>query len=152
MLKVRIESGAMQTSLSLIEYAEQIDITDQQWYDDRFQRLMDLCSLCAIYVNDVYSFEKEYLEQNGDMSKMILNIVGFHVIKYKCSIEEAFERSLDIIRERESEYKTLADSLVNDDSLSDESKKFVECVTAVNGGNYGISIHCNRYNAIYENK
>ncbi|XP_037024969.1 uncharacterized protein LOC119066543 [Bradysia coprophila] len=150
--KVRLESGGMKTLFALIEYSEKIQLSDEVWHDDRIQRLMDLCNLCTIFVNDVYSFEKEYLEQNGNMTNMLVNIVGFHVLKYKCSIVEAFERSLNIIREYESEYKELADSLANDHNLGADGKKFVEGLTAVNAGNFALSIHCNRYNVIYETK
>lgn len=140
----------MRTVFTLIEYSNNVHIPDHLWYDDRVQRLMDLCNLTVICVNDVYSFEKELLEQNGDMARMIANTVGFHVLKYKCSVEEAFERSLAIVRQYEIEYKELADSLVNDQSISAECKSFIDGVTAVNAGIFGISISCNRYNAIYE--
>lgn len=136
----------MNTIFSLIEYSVEIFIPDHDWHDERIQRLMHLCNLSTIFVNDVYSFEKEYLEQNEDMSKLIVNIVGFHVLKYKCSIAEAMHRSLEIIKECERDYKQLADSLVEDDGLSVEIKTFVQCLTAVNGGNFGLSIYCDRYN------
>ncbi|XP_037049366.1 uncharacterized protein LOC119083687 [Bradysia coprophila] len=149
-VKTRLESGAVRTIIALIEYSEKIHISDELWYDDRIQRLMDLCNYCVVLINDVYSFEKEFLDQDKDMTKMVWNIVGFHVLKYNCSIEEAFGRSLDVIREYQSEYKELADSLINDHSLGAECKKFVDCVTAVNAGNFAVSLRCNRYNDIYE--
>jgi len=62
--QIRLDSGAMKTIFALIEYSENIYIPDLVWHDERIQRLMDLCNLSTIFVNDVYSFEKEYLEQN----------------------------------------------------------------------------------------
>lgn len=142
----------MKTIFVLIEYSENIYIPDQVWQDQRIQHLMDLCNLSTVFVNDVYSFEKEYLEQNQDMRKMIVTIVGFHVIKGKCSVEEAIVKSLHIIKNYESQYKELADSLINDEDISADTKKFIECVTAINGGNFALSIHTVRYNRIYVDK
>jgi len=142
----------MQTLFALIEYSEKIHISEQFWYDVRIQRLMEMCNLLVIYINDVYSFEKEMLEMNEDLSKMMLNIVAFHVLKYQCSVEEAFERSLAIIRDYESEYKELSDSIQNDPCISAECKTFVKSLTDVCAGNFGLCLHCNRFNAIYETK
>lgn len=140
----------MQLLLTLIEYSEQIYIPDQIWQDQRIQRLMELCNLCVSLANDVYSFEKEYVEQKEDMSNMNVNIVGFHVLKYKCSVTEAMKKSFDVVKKYECQYKELADCLIKDQSISSEVKKFVVCVTAVIAGNIDLSTRCNRYNKIYE--
>lgn len=135
-----------------MEYSMGISISDQVWYDNRVQRLMDLCNQCAIFVNDVYSFEKEYIEANHDMNKMLANIVGFHVLKYECSVEDAIKKSLVTIEEYECKFKKLADSLVNDQGSSAECKTFIDGLTAVIAGNFAYSTQCKRYNDIYETK
>ncbi|KAJ6639849.1 (+)-T-muurolol synthase ((2E,6E)-farnesyl diphosphate cyclizing), partial [Pseudolycoriella hygida] len=131
--RVRLRSAGIETLFSLIEYSEKIHLDDQFMQDERFQRLKDLCNLCVIFVNDLYSFEKEYVEQNEDMSKMVVNIVGFHVLKYKCSISEAMERSLEVIRDYERQYNELAKALRKEYGSSDSAIKFIKALTDFNG-------------------
>ncbi|KAJ6639848.1 hypothetical protein Bhyg_12595 [Pseudolycoriella hygida] len=123
----------METLFLLLEYSEEIHPDDQFMQDERFQRLKDLCNLCVIFVNDLYSFEKEYVEQNEDMSKMVVNIVGFHVLKYKCSISEAMERSLVVIRDYERQYNELAEALCKEYGSRDSANKFIKALTDLNG-------------------
>ncbi|CAG2121964.1 unnamed protein product, partial [Medioppia subpectinata] len=79
----------MEIIISLIEYSDEIHVPDNEWSDPRIARLRDLCNLSIVYINDVYSFEKELNEQNGVLERMLVNTVAYHSLREGITIAAA---------------------------------------------------------------
>ncbi|XP_054158545.1 uncharacterized protein LOC128956858 [Oppia nitens] len=146
--KNRKNSGANETVSALLEYSDGLCVPEREWLDPRLQRLMYLFNYTVIYINDVYSFEKELYDQNGQLDRMFVNIVAYYVLDGKCSIREAMDKTLVICRQYEHEFDQLAKSVANDPTVSSDTKLYVQGLANLIAANYQVSITLNRYNSI----
>ncbi|XP_054158546.1 uncharacterized protein LOC128956860 [Oppia nitens] len=147
--KARMDTSANATIFALLEYSDGLCVPEREWLDPRFQRLLHLANFAIIYVNDVYSFEKELYDQKGQLDRMFVNLVAYYILDQKCSIREAMDKTLVICRQHESEFDQLAKSVANDPSVSSDTKRYVQGLATFISGNYHMSITLNRYNNIY---
>ena len=132
----------------LIEYAEGITLTDEQWNDPLLQDFMVMVNHCVIYHNDIMSFEKEYHEQNSQLIRMT-NVVAMTAIGDKSSIQEAMDKCGEQYLEVEAKAME-AMKKVLDSRVADNVKTFVDYAQYVIGGNFSAGYLTPRYNQIYE--
>ncbi|XP_054156256.1 uncharacterized protein LOC128954681 [Oppia nitens] len=144
--KVRIDSSGNWTLFTLIEYSDDLYVSQSEWSDPRIQRLLYLTHLQVVYVNDVYSFEKELYDQKGQLDLMFANLVAYYVLHDKCSIREAMDKTIDLVRQLEADFDELAKTVANDPLLSSDTKRFVEGLANYMASNYYLSITLDRYN------
>ncbi|XP_054156267.1 uncharacterized protein LOC128954691 [Oppia nitens] len=144
--KVRIDSSGNWTLFTLIEYSDGLYVPQTEWSDPRIQRLLYLTHLQVVYVNDVYSFEKELYDQKGQLDLMFANLVAYYVLHDKCSIREAMDKTIELVRQLEADFVELAKTVANDPELSFDAKRFVEGLANYMASNYHLSITLDRYN------
>ncbi|CAG2105917.1 unnamed protein product [Medioppia subpectinata] len=147
-IQTRMGSAAMDFIMQIIEYSDEIQVPDSEWCDPRIARLRDLCNLCMIYVNDVYSFEKELNEQNGVLERMRINLVAYHSLREGITIAAAMAKTLDVNREYDAEFDRLCADVLTSDEFCADTKQYVRSLEAVLCGTHRIHVIANRYNEI----
>ena len=131
--------------MQFIEYADKIFIPEEDWNDPRVERLFDLMSEIFVYVNDFFSFEKEFVQQNGDLSQMF-NLVSLISRLHYTPIGMALERLANMIRGLEKLIKYAEDQIINDPECSQVKKTFIQRMNYLIGGNHKVSKVLDRYN------
>ena len=126
-----------------------IYVPEKDWTDARFQKLCKLCNQIIAYTNDLYGYEKELFEQNGDLSKIFINLVAYYEINDKCTLYEAMLKTRKVIVDMEEEISQLSDVFLADTTVAEDSKVFIKCLHDMIGANYINSITLSRYNNIY---
>src|SRR5437870_1938394 len=97
-------SSGVYPSISLIEYAQGISLTDEEWVDPDVQELL-LYVVKVIYChNDIVSFEKEWVDQGKNINRMC-NVVAGTVLFDKCTVEEAMIKVAKIYTDLEYKVK-----------------------------------------------
>ncbi|CAG2171173.1 unnamed protein product [Oppiella nova] len=147
--KLRMATGSMDTFISLIEYSVEVCVPDGDWDDPRVRQLRDLCNKSVVFMNDVYSFEKELRDQNGCVEGLVTNSVAYYVVREGMAIPEAISKMIGINGDIEREFKAISDDVYSDDDISADTKVFVRALTAMMPGNIVLSQTLLRYNKIY---
>ncbi|XP_054159531.1 pristinol synthase-like [Oppia nitens] len=160
--------GLIPTVLSL-EYAYNIEIHESEWLDPRMQLLLQLLNDHIIYINDLFSFEKELksniivksntmgtgshqsLDDDRQVLPQMANTVAQTAVELNCSIPDAQTVICKRIEQLEIEMiKLVVDweqSSVNDgQSLSPGVRQFISGQLYMPGGNYRSSLGVDRYN------
>ncbi|CAG2114112.1 unnamed protein product, partial [Medioppia subpectinata] len=147
--KIRMTSGSAETMFAIIEYSDGVSVTDTEWADPRMSRLRELSNLSIQYVNDVYSFEKELHEKNGQIERMFVNLVAHYVLREGLTVGQAMEKTLHACREVETEFESLSRQVHESADFSPDAKHYVRSLAAMIGGNHHMSATITRYNNIY---
>ncbi|CAG2108191.1 unnamed protein product [Medioppia subpectinata] len=132
--------SGMEIIIALIEYSDEIHVPDNEWSDPRIARLRDLCNLSIVYLNDVYSFEKELNEQNGVLEQMLVNTVAYHSLREGITIAAAMRKTLDAKRDIASEFDHLCADVLASDEFSADTKQFVRTLDTMIAGNYRLLV------------
>ncbi|KAK9700973.1 hypothetical protein K7432_011947 [Basidiobolus ranarum] len=69
-IKNRQDSGSMRLCLEAIEFIEEISLPKEIYTCELIDTLRDQCINVVCWVNDIYSFEKEY--ENGDIHNLVM--------------------------------------------------------------------------------
>ena len=100
-----------------------------------------------IYVNDFFSFEKEIIQQKGDLSKMF-NLVALISRLDHCTIGQAMQRLTDMIMENEQKIRNAENDILNDSQCTEVKRTFIKRMNYFVGGNHKVSTVLDRYNKI----
>ena len=142
------DSHGYYPAIQLIEYSDEIILTDEEWNDTRFQQMIRAFVDCAILSHDIGSFEKEYDEQNRQLDRMY-NVVAVIAQSNHCSIEEAIIKVNGMLTRLESDTLKLFSEYMSDTSVSESQKTFMDRVHYMMGGNHWYSSRLSRYNMMY---
>ena len=129
----------------MIEYADNILVAEDELCDPKMERLHTLMSDIFVYVNDLFSFEKEIIQHSGRLDKTF-NLVALISRLEECDIGLAMQRLADMIRETERQIKKLEKELVDDRNCSDVRKTLIGRMNYFVGGNHKVSTVLDRYN------
>jgi hypothetical protein len=143
-----MKCGAMDSVFALLDYAEGLHVPDKEWDDPRVQQLRDLCNKSVIFMNDVYSFEKELHDQNGCVERLVTNLVAYHVVREGMSIKEAIVKMVDINGQIEIDFQNISEEVFGDDLICNDTKQYIQALKAMIPGNILMSTMLNRYNTI----
>ena len=137
------------TCYSLVEIGQGLYVPEREWTDTRLKTLRDLCNKAIVYMNDVYSFEKELHDRNGCIEDLVTNVVAYYVVREDMPISEAMEKMIDISRHIERQFKVISDDVLNDNMICQDTKVFVRGIEAMISANITVSLELRCYNEIY---
>ncbi|KAF2203659.1 putative geranylgeranyl diphosphate synthase [Delitschia confertaspora ATCC 74209] len=95
--------------------------------------------------NDLYSWEKERRDAEGDGLDYVFNAVWVIMQERSISEKEAMEVCRDEIKKYIAEYCRIVEDASNDSSLSRDTRAYLEAVRWSHIGNLVWSIYCPRY-------
>ena len=148
-MQIRIKSIGFRPSVQFIEYADDLFVPDEDWNDPRMQSLFDMMSEIFVFVNDFFSFEKEVIQLNGDLSQMF-NLVALISRLDDIPIASALEKLADMIRDMENRIRVAENILLNDPNVSGVTKTFIGKMNYFIGANHKVSTVLDRYNKFVE--
>ena len=128
----------------MIEYVYDIAVPDSVWNDERWDKMLDIASVLTIYVNDIYSFEKE-LREEGDINRLF-NAVAFIAVKDKLPIDSAMTKLADMIVQKEMELIDIENEIMADEDCLEVTRTFFHHVNHVMGGHWEVCKYLDRYN------
>ncbi len=129
----------------MIEFSENIQITNEEWDDELFQEILLIGTLIIIYTNDLLSFRKELIECNGDF-KNCRNLLSSFCSIENLSLQESSERLVKMIVDGEEHFKNLHKKIYErNPPISKNLRLFVRKSGYLVGGNWLGCIGINRY-------
>lgn len=151
LFNIKVKSMAVKSVIGLIEIAYDLYLTDQEWNDSDFKNILNLTIYQIIYVNDLYSFEKEFKEQNKILTRTP-NIIAQKLLNvknetlFKKSVETIYNNIIIDIKYYERELSNAIQEFLNDNGKTMNQKSYVEKLVYVVSGNYFTSLTNIRYN------
>ncbi|ORX95684.1 terpenoid synthase [Basidiobolus meristosporus CBS 931.73] len=85
-IKNRQDSGSMRLCLEVIGYVEGVYLPEEILSSPQFNTLKDQCINVVCWVNDIYSFEKEY--EKGDIHNLVMVLKQARDITFDESVEQ----------------------------------------------------------------
>ncbi|CAG2170522.1 unnamed protein product [Oppiella nova] len=145
LLEIRLKTIGARLILQTMEYAYEFCLTDSEWADPRLQELLDLSTEITVLVNDIFSFEKEALNESYDLRRMF-NAVALTAILDGCSVMEAMDAIIGRIATKEERlYCVSRDILTDGQGYSPAMEMMVRCVFYYTGGNLKYTTTLDRY-------
>ena len=145
---MRKSSGGAFAFMDVVEYVDNLPLTEEEWNDPDFQHFLQMANRCIITHNDIVSFEKEWLAENKNLKRMI-NVVALTAILDKCSIDEAMYKIGTGYQEMEAKAMAVMNKVFGTE-ISQNVKAFCNCVAHIIGGNFFCGDKSMRYNAMYD--
>ena len=106
---------------------------------------MDQTTFEIIFVNDIYSYEKELVEKDYKAG-VIFNAVAVVMQTKSLGVEEAMKYLTEKVIDLEKQMQNLIKIALNDPELSQGTKTFIERIGYVNGGHFNVYKNiCGRY-------
>ena len=138
----RLEDLALGGFFSLIEYTNDISMTDSEYNTPAIKKLISIVGAHTLYVNDLFSAAKEY---NGNMDNFN-NIVGVLVRSKKLTVQNAVDEICSRIEQCEVNFietkdKWLADTI----PISDTARNFIDKLELFMAGHIYWSRRSKRY-------
>lgn len=143
--QIKRESQAFYCAIQLIEYSDNIPLTDREWDDPHFQELLLWYNDTGILANDIGSFEKEWHEENRILGNMY-SVVALIALLEKVSIDAAMQKTVKTLADYERKTMELFEKYTSDGTFTANQKKICERIQYMMGGNYYGSIVLFRYN------
>ena len=138
----------MYPTIAILEYSDNFSLTDEEWNDHDFQHFLFMVNQCIIWHNDIISFEKEWLDQNKNLKRMI-NVVALTSILDNSPIQEAMDKIATEYHQIEA--KTMAaKNKVLESGISQNAKEFCDRTAYMIGANFYCGYNSARYNTMYE--
>ncbi|MBC8074024.1 MAG: hypothetical protein IAG13_37235 [Deltaproteobacteria bacterium] len=137
----RRDSGAVRTSIALVEVCERIDLDDEIIALPEVQALADACNDVVCWTNDIFSFPKERAE--GDTHNLVM-VLEHH----RCpgDLEHAAAWAADMCNARVDDFVVMADDLPGfGDEVDRELDRFVDTLRARMRGNFDWAQESGRY-------
>ena len=142
--QIRKKSVGVYATLQMFEFVYDLKIPDSVWNGDKWQKMLDICSVLTIYVNDIFSFEKE-LREEGDINR-IFNAVAFLAVQDKIKIERAMDKVAEMITEKERQLIDIENEIMEKKDCLEDTKTFIHHVNYMMGGHTEVSKYLDRYN------
>lgn len=138
---IKIKSMAFRSVIGLIEIAYDLYLSNLEWEDADLKNILNLASHQMIYVNDLFSFEKEFNEQNKIL-KRIPNIIAHQLLNmkdntsFKDKVETVYKNIIEDIQYYEDELSSAIKKFLNNDEKTISQIKFVNNLIYVISGTY----------------
>jgi len=131
----------------LIEYSENIYITEEEWQDPMFLKLIDIGVESLFFVNEIYSFRKELIECSGNF-EICRNLIALFVTLDGMSLQGAVDRLMDMIRESEKKIWDLENEYYATHDVSEAMNHYINSFNLVCGGNWITHVGLDRYTSL----
>ena len=119
-----------------MEFGYKMFVPLVEWEDPRFQRLLELSVKHIIYVNDIFSFEKEFNAQNGNLNTTFNGVAVLSILG-DIPISEAMNMMVEMTRDLERDILQLEEGIKCDEKVFTKvTLDFIEKIKYMMGGNY----------------
>lgn len=112
---------------------------------DLCKRLMRPAWIVAGLTNDLFSWEKEYQASLEHGQTHVVNAIWVLMREHSFTVDQAKDFCKQIIKENVAEYLKTVEETRNDESLSLDLRRYVECMQYSLSGNVVWSLLCPRY-------
>ncbi|XP_054158744.1 uncharacterized protein LOC128957049 [Oppia nitens] len=151
-LEIRKKAAGVRTCFVVLEYLHDYVLPETDWLDPRLQQLMDLTVLHILYVNDLFSFNKELvsvgkllaklstdgtngldlvdindIDESTILRHMYSNTVAVTAVNEGCSIQEAMQTIIDKVIECELDIIRIAKQWISPVSGHQQQQESRSC-------------------------
>ena len=120
---MRTKSSYFKILFSQIEYTDELFVPEDVWESRIWQQLLNLMTALALYLNDVYSFEKE-LKDMKSIDKMVNSVALLCHLK-GITVNESMLEMAAIISKTEKKLIEIENKLLAIDDYPSDAKTFI---------------------------
>ena len=116
-----------------------ICVSEKDWQDPMMREAVYLSGLHVSCTNDVFSYDKEVVEENGDLSRLFYKyFVQFFITKENLTREQAKDKVVKIILDAEGKIWSLDNEYCSRNDITDDGKTMMKHIHCI----FGTLLHC----------